>query len=182
LTRRSLLAWRVATIWNAGEREPSYGFGGINQLRGWEYREFFGSRIAWTNLEFRFPLVDEMRFPVLALQQIRGFFFLDAGAAWYEDGSWYDPYTGVIRADYSQPVPEIIQFKFWDNDNNRLQDGRASYGFGFQFFFIGGLQFNWVWSNRFDYTQFLYDVDGSPIPTEADKGDTRQDFYIMFDF
>jgi WD40 repeat protein len=185
LTRRSLFAWRLATVYNAGEREYTYGFGGLNQLRGYEFREFRGSRIAWSNLEFRFPLVDEMRFPVFALRQIRGFFFLDVGAAWYQDNLWYDPALGGIRADY-RPLPdappEPIGFKFWDSENNRLQDGRASYGAGFQFFFIGGLQFNWVWSKRMDYTQYVYDLDGTPIKIEGDTSGTRSDFYIQFDF
>ena len=99
-----------------------------------------------------------------------------------QDGSWYDPVTGTIRADYSQFPTELVEFEFWDSDNNRLQDGRASYGFGFQFFFIGGLQFNWVWSRRFDYTQYLYNLDGSLVPTEAETGGLRSDFYIIFDY
>jgi hypothetical protein len=184
LTRRSLLAWRLASIYNAGDREYTYGFGGLNQLRGYEFREFRGSRIAWSNLEFRFPLVDELRFPIFALRQIRGFFFLDVGAAWYQDDLWYDPETRGIRVDYSQEVPQPIGFEFWDSENNRLQDARASYGVGFQFFFIGGLQFNWVWSQRMDYTQYIYPdgLAGPPVAVEADTGGTRSDFYIQFDF
>jgi len=184
MTRRSLLAWRMATVYNAGEREYTYGFGGLNQLRGYEFREFRGSRIAWSNLEFRFPLVDELRFPVFALRQIRGFFFLDVGAAWYADDLWFDPETRLIRADYSQVTAEPIGFKFWDSENNRLQDARASYGVGFQFFFIGGLQFNWVWSQRMDYTQYIYPdgLAGPPVAVEGDTGGTRSDFYIQFDF
>ena len=34
LTRRSLFAVRFASIYNTGDRENSYGFGGINELRG----------------------------------------------------------------------------------------------------------------------------------------------------
>jgi hypothetical protein len=199
LTRRSLLAWRLSTLYSDGSRQNTYGFGGLNQLRGYDYREFFGSRIAWSNLELRFPLVDELRFPVLALRQIRGFFFLDVGAAWFDnrafqgssfDGEpWYDPTFGVIRSDFADPQnPQIIPFKFWDSDENRLQDGRGSYGWGFQFFFIGGLQFNWVWAYPLDYTQFTYTdpVTGDPLLTpvkiEQDGGGVRTDFYIQFDW
>ena len=80
----------------------------------------------------------------------RGAEVLDVGAAWYADDLWYDPETFLIRADYSQIPAVPIGFKFWDSENNRLQDARASYGVGFQFFFIGGLQFNWVWSKRME--------------------------------
>jgi hypothetical protein len=189
VTRRSLLAWRIAAIYNNGDRLPTYGFGGMNQLRGWEFREFFGSNLAWTNLEFRFPLVDEMRFPILALSQIRGFLFLDAGAAWYEDDQWYDPELGSFRFDeLGDPIP----FKFWDSENSRLQDGRAAFGVGFQFYFLGGLQFNWIWANRLDYTQYcsagiadpcVFDPLLGPLePTKAADIGTISQFYIAFDY
>jgi hypothetical protein len=185
-TRRSTLAFRFSSIANTGDREPSYGFGGINQLRGWEFREFFGSNLSWFNLEFRFPLVDELRFPILALQQIRGFFFLDAGASWYQDDLWYDPELQAFRFDTNG---DPIKFKFWDSENSRLQDGRASYGVGFQFYFLGGLQFNWVWANRLDYTQYCTDgiVDpcvnfGNLLPVEAKDKGTISQFYIAFDY
>jgi Tol biopolymer transport system component len=184
VTRRSLLAWRVSGVLNTGEREPTFGSGGLNQIRGYEFREFVGSSVAWTNLEFRFPLVDEMRFPIFALTQIRGFFFLDAGATWFQDDAWYDPETRLIRVDVA--TQQVIPFKFWDSENNHLQDGRGSYGAGFQFFFIGGLQFNWVWGRQLDHTQYVYfEPDGqpllTPVPTSVD-GESFGQFYIAFDF
>jgi len=201
LTRRSTLAWRLGTVWSTGGRQNTYGFGGINQLRGYEYREFSGSRILWSNLELRFPLVDELRFPILALQAIRGFFFLDVGAAWFDEevfagGSfsgqdpWYDPRYGVIRADYSRLVPVLIPFDAWDSQNGQLQDARASYGVGFQFFFLGGLQFNWIWAWPVDYTQYEYardvfgqiDLSQPPVPVTFDAGGVVSDFYIQFDW
>jgi hypothetical protein len=203
-TRRSLLAFRVGTLYGFGDSQNTYGFGGLNTLRGYEFREFYGSRIAWSNLEFRFPLVDELRFPVLALRDLRGFFFLDVGAAWFGDDSialgasidgkaFYDPVYNLVRADYSQDPfnPTLIPFEAWDEEENRLQDARASYGIGFQFFFLGGLQFNWVWSKRLPYTQYVYAVDPftgivdlsqPPVPVEADYHGTRYDFYIQFDW
>jgi hypothetical protein len=196
LTRRSLLAWRVASTYNAGQRETYYGFGGINQLRGFGFREFFGSRIAWSNLEFRFPLAEELRFPILALRGIRGFVFTDVGAAWLKNDLWWDPELGAIRTNFA-PDPANpgtfiattpIPFKFWDSDNHRLQDGRASYGFGFQFLFLGGLQFNWSWSRRLPYTQYspVFDPNSGAFlglsPTKANTDGTHMDFYIVYDF
>jgi hypothetical protein len=184
ITRRSLFAMRLAGVYNTGDREGFYGFGGINQLRGFDYREFFGSRLAWTNLEFRFPLVDELRFPILAIQSIRGFLFMDVGAAWLSDDRWYDPRFGIIRTDLE--TFEIIPFKFWDSDNNRLQDGRGSYGWGFQFLFLGGLQFNWAFAQRMDYTEYrlVEDPDTGAINFRPMKGERgrKVDFYIVFDF
>lgn len=197
LTRRSVLAWRLFSLYNFGDYEPNYGYGGLNQLRGYEFRDFFGSRIAGTNLELRFPLIDELRFPGFPLRNIRGFFFIDVGAAWFED-FWYDPELQAVSAfgtpneqrfrapgvrvdSTSGPIP----FKFWDSEENRLQDGRASYGAGVQFFFLGGLQFNWIWAYRADYTQFLINADdptGPLIREEASGGGLRSEFYITYDF
>ncbi|MDH3628370.1 MAG: hypothetical protein OEV00_09620 [Acidobacteriota bacterium] len=188
LTRRTLLALRLATIYNTGDNEYTYGFGGLNQLRGWEYREFFGSRLAFANFEYRFPLIDELRFPFLALQQIRGMAFFDVGAAWFPDDLYYDPDLRMIRADLTQtPIP----FDFWDSENDQFQDARASYGFGFQFLFIGNLQFNWIWAKRLDFTQYCASgvidacVFDGLTPLEKRDGDTRgtrMEFYITYDF
>jgi hypothetical protein len=187
VTRRSVLAWRLASLYNVGERENAYGFGGLNQLRGFEFRDFNGSRLAWSNLEFRFPLVDELRFPVLQLVEIRGLFFLDVGSAWYQNDLFYDPefatplsgVEGGIRQDLAgNPEP----WKFWDSENDRLQDGRASYGAGFQFRFIGGLQFNWTWARRFDYTRFVFDSNLALVPVKAHNPGSRMEFYIAFDY
>jgi Tol biopolymer transport system component len=178
-TRRSSLAFQFGSRYNAGERELFYGFGGVNQLRGYDFREFTGSRLAWANLEFRFPLVDRLDFPILRLGQIRGFFFLDAGAAWFEcepfqlfcpvgEAGWFDPELGVIR-----------EFDPWDGENDRLQDLRASYGAGFQFLFLGGLQFNWAWAKPFSYSAVN---PFSPGTLQEVDPKSRFDFYIAFDW
>lgn len=186
LTRRSLLAWRLAGVYNDGERETYYGFGGLNQLRGYQFREFFGSRVVWSNLELRFPLVDELRFPILAIRSIRGFFFLDVGGAWLGDNIWFDPDLGNIRVNFDGTTVTPVEFKAWDSENDRFQDVRATYGFGFQFLFVGGLQFNWSWGKRLSYTRFV-DVNPDPFVIELEKrkgetGGRRMDFYISYDF
>jgi hypothetical protein len=203
LTRRSLLAFRAASIYNVGERENSYGFGGINQLRGFDFREFVGSRLAWSNVELRFPLIDELSFPVLRLGQIRGVFFLDAGAAWFQDDLWWDPElvgirTGVSIKDRNDnglldapdfKILDPIGFSWWDSDQDQPQDARVSYGVGVNFVFIGGLQFNWIWAKPLDYTQYVLQ------PSENDEnvaefrlgpvtvdGETQTEFYILYDW
>jgi hypothetical protein len=175
MTQRSLFAFRVSSIYNTGDRENTYGFGGINQLRGFEFRDFIGSRIAWANVEFRFPLVDVMSFPILNLFQIRGFFFFDVGAAWFGDNTWYDPEFDVIRVD---PAGDPITFDFWNSDVDELQDGRASYGAGFNFLLFGALQLNWVWARPLDYLQY----DPGTAAFVKIQTDTVQEFYIVFDF
>ena len=180
LTRRSLFAWRLATLQNLNDRDFLYGFGGINQLRGYEYYEFVGSNLIWSNLEFRFPLIDLVAFPVMAIQDVRGMIFLDLGTAYLDDGLFINPNTGFIRVDEAG-VP--IKFEWWDSTNDRLQDLRGSYGVGFQFMFLGGLQFNWVWAQRLDFTDFALDPSTlTVVPIKGNSSGTRTQFYITFDF
>jgi Tol biopolymer transport system component len=191
ITRRSVLAFRLAGIYNDGDRSVAYGFGGMNQLRGYDFREFVGSRISWANLEFRFPLIDRLDFPIMRLGQIRGFFFLDVGGAWNLDDSWWDPRFGFVRRD---SVQGNIDFDPWDSENNRLQDIRATWGVGLQFIFLGGLQFNWAWTNPLEYTQYCPVTDlvnctygGAAVGSvELEKvrinPESKLQFYIAFDF
>jgi outer membrane protein assembly factor BamA len=132
------------------------------------------------NLEYRFPLVDMLAFPVLAIQDIRGMFFVDLGAAYLENDLWIDPNTGFVRVDETGGA---IPFDVWDSANDRLQDVRGSYGAGFQFLFLGGLQFNWVWAKRLPFTDFEFDaLSSTVVPIEGDNSGTQTQFYITFDF
>lgn len=178
LTRRSLLAFRTIGIWNDGKRQIFYGIGGLNTLRGYDFRAFYGANVAAANVELRFPFVDELRFPIGPIRNIRGFLFMDLGTAWLPDGTFYDPDAFAVR-----PAPS---FNWFDNKNDRLQDLRGSYGAGFQFFFIGGLQFNWAWAKRMAYTRYI-DDPSTPlvfdlIPVKADVGGVRNEFYITYDW
>ena len=175
LTRRSLIAFRVNGVVNKGERVTYYGVGGMNTLRGYDFRSFFGSNLTTANLELRFPLVDELRFPFGPIRNIRGFLFLDAGTAWLPNRQFYDPDTLLVRP--------VVPFSWWDHANHRLQDLRGSYGAGFQFFFLGGIQLNWAWSKRLPYTSYVQDPSTLDfVPVAADVGNVRSDFYITFDW
>ncbi len=178
LTRRSLFAFRVFGIANRGDRQIFYGVGGLNTLRGYDFRSFYGSNVAGANIELRFPFVDEVLFPIGPLRNIRGFLFIDTGTAWLPNDQFYDPDVQAVRPG--------IPFHWWDRANNRPQDLRGSWGSGFQFFFLGGLQFNWSWAKRFPYTRYI-DDPSTPlvfdlIPVKADVGGVRTEFYITFDW
>lgn len=157
ITSRSLFAWRLAGIISDGDGANVYGIGGLNQIRGYDFREFFGTRIAHSNFELRFPLIDELRFPFGSIRQIRGVIFADIGTAWFGNGLVYDPETFSYR-----------KFNFYDSKENRLVDGHASFGVGFNFFFFGPLQLHWVFAKRTDF--------------KSTESDLRTDFYIAFDF
>ncbi|HKY31153.1 MAG TPA: hypothetical protein VJV23_01365 [Candidatus Polarisedimenticolia bacterium] len=141
VTRRSLLAFRLFADISEGEGAQFFSIGGYNQIRGFQYREFLGDRAAFANLELRFPLVDELRLPFGSIRSIRGLAFFDVGTAWTQGGFFWDKETGLFR-----------DFKFYDSDENRLRDGRASYGLGFSFR-LGYLDLNWTFAKRLPFTE-----------------------------
>ncbi len=130
ITERSNLAFRLFAGASFGNAPQPYYFGGLDTLRGFDFRDFSGDRAAFANLELRFPLFDFLGGPVLQVRGIRGRIFLDVGGAYYS-------YSGR-------------DFKFYDSDTKRLQDGRAAYGWGFTFDFLG-LDLNWDFAKQWKF-------------------------------
>ena len=132
LSSRTSLAARIFAGYSTGTFPNFYYFGGLNTLRGFDFRSFIGTRAAYANFEFRFPLVDVMVTPILTLQQVRGSLFFDIGGAYFPDQD----------------------FKFIED--GRLRDGRAAVGYGVAFNFLG-LELHWDFAKRFD----LKDTEGT---------------------
>ncbi len=189
VTKRSLLAWRIFGNIGVGEGTELFGIGGYDMIRGFQYRELVGDQGVFTNIEFRFPLLDELRFPFGSLRQIRGVVYFDAGSAWTQDGFYYDREIGVFR-DYD----------LYDSEENRLRDGRASFGIGFSFQ-MGYFYLNWNFSRRLPYGEtqtnracedaFLASETLADIATafatqcpivEVDDSSLASDFYIGYQF
>ncbi|HET6278133.1 MAG TPA: hypothetical protein VFG08_05045, partial [Candidatus Polarisedimenticolia bacterium] len=208
VTSRSLFALRLAGIGSNGEAATFYSMGGLNQLRGWEYLEFFGSRISFCNLEYRFPLVDAIQFPFGAIRNVRAFFFLDIGTAWMgadqislsgTGNTFYHPYVGFNPqlTVNGQIVPnfvssELRQFDFWDSKNDDFGDGRASWGVGWNFW-LGPFQLTWSFARQFDNTIEVCETTDPSNPLTAPCVPTRipdpyqpsgtvSEFYIAREF
>jgi outer membrane protein assembly factor BamA len=153
VTSRSLFAFRSTALITSGGSSTIFGIGGYNQIRGYQFREFTGDQAAWMNLEFRYPLVDELRFPFGSIRQIRGLVFFDIGAAWTQDGYFFDTEIGETDLFLINGVPGVFRdFKFWDSEEDTLRDGRASYGLGFSFY-LGIFELNWTFAKNFPYMQ-----------------------------
>jgi hypothetical protein len=135
LTRRSNLAIRFVGLVREGNFASPFYFGGLDTLRGFEFRSIVGDRGFFANLELRFPLIDFLATPVMNFQGVRAVVFLDIGGAWYD---------------------EFQEFEFWDSDNDRLGDGLSSYGFGITAR-IFGLDWNFDYAKRWDFDQTLDD-------------------------
>jgi outer membrane protein assembly factor BamA len=130
LSSRTLIAARFFGAYSQGNFPNFYYFGGLNTVRGYDFRTIVGSQAGFANLEFRFPLVDLLATPFVVIQQMRGVFFFDIGAAKFED----------------QP------FNFRD-DEGRFVDAKASVGWGIAFHLFG-LPLNWDFAKRFDGKEF----------------------------
>jgi hypothetical protein len=127
VTSRSLLAARLFVGYSRGSFPNFYYFGGLNTLRGVDFRSIVGNQAAFANVEYRFPFIDVLAFPGMALTNIRGNVFFDIGGAKF---SGYDyPYTFA--------------------KNHQLVDGVASVGYGFSFNFLG-LELHWDFAKRTD--------------------------------
>ncbi len=197
VSSRSLLALRLAGIVSSGNGYGIYSYGGLNQLRGYEFREFFGNRVAFMNLEFRFPILDAAVFPFGALRDIRGFLFLDVGAAWFGDGTFYDPHLGqaVSVTENGQIDPRFFsgarRFRFYDSANHKLGDGRGSYGFGWNFY-LGPFQLTWSFAKQLPNTVEVCEAldplnplagcANTRIDDPFHKGGTVNQFYISREF
>lgn len=125
--RRANLAFRFAGSFSSGNLPTPTYVGGLDTIRGFEFRELAGFRSFYGNAEFRFPLIDQLRFPGFALSGIRGVVFFDIGTAWF---------------------PSVTDFEIWDSDEEVLQDVVASAGFGVTLNLFG-FALNW------DFAQVL---------------------------
>ena len=134
LTRRSQLAFRVFGGTASGNVPNVFYFGGLDTVRGFDFRELVGDRAFYANVELRFPLVDALWFPVFRFNGIRGRLFLDVGGAYFD-------YAGQ-------------EFDFWDSDNDRLEDAVSAYGWGFTMNF-GGLDLHFDFAKRWDFESTL---------------------------
>lgn len=131
LTRRSVFATRLfGSVRNGNFANPVY-FGGLDTVRGVDFRDMVGDRGFYTNLELRFPLIDFFVTPIWTFQGIQGRFFIDVAGAYF-DG--------------------VQDFDVWDSENSRLDDAIAAYGFGITVRMLG-VDLHWDFATRWDFKE-----------------------------
>ncbi|HET9767943.1 MAG TPA: BamA/TamA family outer membrane protein [Thermoanaerobaculia bacterium] len=145
ISRRVQIAFRLFGAASWGVSPNVFYFGGLDTVRGFEFRELVGDRAFYSNLELRFPLLDALVFPFMVVQGIRGRVFLDLGGAWF---------------NYADET-----FKFWDGDGgrlsrddlrNRVRGPVSAYGWGFTANLLG-LDMNWDFAKRWDFHETFTD-------------------------
>jgi WD40 repeat protein len=115
LTLRSNFAFRMWGGITGGSNPTPFFLGGLDTIRGVDFRSLIGDRAFFGNAEFRFPLIDLLATPVLGFGGIRAVIFFDTGAAWFNN----------------------LPFQFFSGKDHRLVDGVAAYGAGFNFTLFG---------------------------------------------
>ncbi|MCM2254368.1 MAG: BamA/TamA family outer membrane protein [Vicinamibacteria bacterium] len=161
LTGSTLLAARARGFKSWGESPETFYFGGNMELRGVNYLSMTGNEGFFANLELRFPIIELMLTPIGVLGPVRGTVYAGVG---------HSKYKGQ-RSDFAENGPGVSYINdpvFGEPiDGFHLVDGRASYGFGLQFFFLG-------YPLHFDWTKFT--------DLQVTSNDTRFDFWIGYDF
>jgi len=156
-----VLAGRIRGFRSVGTNPDYFYFGGNMELRGYPYLSLAGNEGFFANLELRIPIIDLMKTPIGILGPVRGTLYGGIGGAKFR-GENYKFGTSAAGVSYvrdpvfGEPVSGF-----------HLVDGRASYGIGLQFFFLGyPLHFDWS-----KLTDLKVSTPG-----------TRFDFWIGFDF
>ncbi len=174
MTQRSLIAVRFSAAKQTSSSGQLYTLGGINQLRGFDYRSFFGTNYALANFEIRFPLLTAIVLPWGgAIAPVRGFAFIDAGTTWFDDQQFCAPkplctpgstiQTG--KATFDRNIGTFRRYRSKGRDG-LYRDVHVSAGLGV-WLPILGLPFNWSFSKEYD----------------GDKlGPWHSNFYIVFDW
>jgi WD40 repeat protein len=158
----TLFAFRFKGFFSRGKNPFVFYWGGNNQVRSENYYSIVGNEGWYANLEFRFPLINAASTIIGQIGPVRATLFFD------------------ISRSKIKGYPAMFAMKFtgWDEDGLpefRGIDAIGSYGYGFQFFFLGlPIHIEFVKRLEFPDISKPWDLDK--------KGDFRTRFWIGFDF
>ncbi|MBP1635496.1 MAG: translocation protein TolB, partial [Acidobacteria bacterium] len=170
----ALLALRLKGFRSIGDYPDFQFFGGQGEMRGYDYLQFLGQNVVFTNAELRFPLIEAMLTPLGVIGGVRGVFFFNMGGGWFDNSGYvfattksetFKPIIGFDQNENGVPIP--IYGNPVTISGFRLQDARASYGFGLETFALGfPIHFDWAWRTTFnkDWENVLF---GNPAGGDA---------------
>jgi hypothetical protein len=132
----TLIAFRAALFYNEGKEARRYFVGGSWDLRGWPRFGIRGEKIWLTSLEFRFPLIDQIRikFPFVNLGffGIRSAIFYDMGGAWDDE---YKTTLGSVGFGFRFNLFGVLTLRY--DMGKKIEDDFSTFqdGLFYQFFF-----------------------------------------------
>ena len=160
LGQSAVFATRLRGFYSTGSNPDYFYFGGNMELRGYPYLSLVGNQGFFANAELRIPLIDLMKTPIGILGPVRGTLYAGIGGAHFKGENY--------KFGTSEPGISYVNDQLFGEPVSgfHLIDGRASYGFGLQFFFLGyPLHFDW-----------------SKITDLKVSSPTRFDYWVGFDF
>jgi outer membrane protein assembly factor BamA len=163
----AVFATRLRGFFSTGTHPDYFFFGGNMELRGYPYLSIVGNQGFFANAELRLPLIDLMKTPIGILGPVRGTLYAGIGGAHFK-GNSYTFGTSQPGISYvaCAALPATASCFGDPVSGYHLIDGRASYGFGLQFFFLGyPLHFDW-----------------SKLTDLKITSPARFDFWVGFDF
>lgn len=153
----SLFAFRFNGFISRGEDPFIFYFGGNNQVRSSYYYNIIGNEGWYSNLEFRFPLVNSANTLIGQIGPVRGTLFID-----------------MARSKLKGYPAKFYRFT-GDPNNIKEFDAIGSYGFGFQFFFLG-LPIHLDFVKKLEFPEFSKPFNFDVV------GEWQTKFWIGFDF
>lgn len=157
----ALIAFRLNAFASRGKNPFVFYFGGNNQVRSAYFYNIIANEGWFANLEFRFPLINSANTLIGQIGPVRGALFADMARAKIKGyPAQFNTYAG--RDQTGAPIL-------------RSFDALGSYGFGFEFFFLG-------FPIHLEFVKRLEFPDISK-PLQFDSvGDFQTKFWIGFDF
>jgi outer membrane protein assembly factor BamA len=214
-----VLATRLRAFKSDGDFPGFMYFGGNGDLRGYDYLQFIGQNVIYANAELRFPIIEAALTPIGVVGGIRGVFFAGVGGAWFgsqqpavncNGASGFEFFStsttlcqvptgakvdglGVVQTTTDPTTgaqTPVLNYNTVQVSGFRLQDGRASYGFGLETFMLGfPIHFDWAWRTLLNpaWEDIVYgctSVDGSGgcVSSSSDVRRPRFAVWIGYDF
>ena len=107
LTQRGSFAFRLFVGEASGNAADAFYFGGLDTVRGFDFRSLVGDRAFFANLELRFPLIDVWRRRSSASRESAAVLFLDVGGAYFKDG----PDVPVLQLEPPQAAGRRLRLR-----------------------------------------------------------------------
>ena len=140
-----VLATRIDGFKSIGSYPDFQYFGGNSEMRGYDYLSFVGQNVLFANAELRFPIIEAALTPIGVVGGVRGVFFADFGAGWFNNTGFKcwtsqtetaQKYAGLATDGNGNPIPDpatglpAALYEPVTVSGFRLEDSRASYGSG----------------------------------------------------
>lgn len=150
-----LFAFRFEGFGSWGRNPYIFYFGGNNQVRSSYYLNIIANEGWYANAEFRFPLINAASTIIGQIGPVRGVLFFD-----------------ISRSRF-KPYP--AKFYTYTEDDIRVSEAIGSYGYGFEFFFLG-IPIHLEFVKRLEFPKI-----SRPFDYET-YGKFQAKFWIGFDF